>query len=230
MKNLKDYIIESKSVLADFEDQVDDFSPIDKYEIEKFIEKHYNCNEPLEISDKPNKDGKYEVSTSGNVLVKHYSLKTLVHELFQWHKIGGDFQCNSCGIKSLEGAPIEVNGVFYCQWNDIKSLQYSPKVVNGHFNCSNTSISSLEGAPEKVGGSFNCGDCESLVSFKGAPKEVGKNFDCCGSLHIKKMDDLPKRIHGNLYMSLRDNDEPDELEKYIRKISKINGSISWCLE
>jgi hypothetical protein len=68
------------------------------------------------------------------------------------------------------------------------------------------------------------------VSFKGAPKEVGKNFDFCGSLHVKNMNGLPKRIHGNLYMSLRDSDEPDELEKQIRKISKIDGYIDWCLE
>ena len=225
MKNLKCYIRES--ILDDIDDQIDN---TDKLAIKHFIKNHYNCNKPLEISDEPNKDGKYEVSTSGNVLVKHYSLNTLVHELFQWHKIGGDFQCNSCGIKSLEGAPIEVNGNFYCQWNNIKSLQYSPKIVNGHFNCSNTSISSLEGAPEKVGGSFNCSDCESLVLFKGAPKEVGGGFDCCGSLNVKKMDGLPKKIHGDVYISAWHDDEPDELEKYIRKISKIDGSISWCLE
>ena len=228
MKALKDYIIESRSILADFEDQVDDFLPIDKFEINKFIEKHYNCNAPLEISDKPNKDGKYEVSTSGNVLVK-YSLKTLSHELFQWHKIGGDFFCNSCGIKSLEGAPIEVNGGFYCQWNNITSLQFSPKVVNGNFNCSNTSISSLEGAPEKVGGYFKCSDCESLTSFKGAPKEIEKYFDLCGSIHVKKIDGFPKKIHGDLYLSLWHNDEPDEFEKKIRKVSKIDGVVDWCL-
>ena len=108
-------------------------------------------------------------------------------------------------------------------------MQYSPKVVNGGFNCSNTSISSLEGAPEKVGGSFNCGDCESLVSFKGAPKEVGKHFDFCGSLHIKKIDGFPKKIHGDLYLSLWHNNDEDEFEKKIRKISKIDGSVGWCL-
>mgnify|MGYP003293712850 CR=1 FL=1 len=138
MKDLKDYVKES--ILDDIDDQLDN---TDKLVIKHFIEKHYNCNSPLEISDKPNKDGKYEVSTNGNVLIKGRNLTNLAHDKFQWHKIGGDFYCNSCGIKSLDGAPIEVNGGFYCQWNNITSLKGAPKVVNGSFNCSNTSIFSL---------------------------------------------------------------------------------------
>lgn len=224
MKDLKNYIRES--ILDDIDDQLDN---TDKLVIKHFIEKHYNCNAPLEISDKPNKDGKYEVSTSGNVLVKHYTLKTLAHELFQWHKIGGDFYCNGCDITSLEGAPIEVNGGFYCQWNNITSLKGAPKVVNGQFNCSNTSISTLEGAPEKVGCSFRCIDCESLVSFKGAPKEVGLSFDCAGSLHVKSLNGLPKKIHGDIYISLPYGQDPEEFEKKIRKMSKIDGVVDWAL-
>ena len=57
-----------------------------------------------------------------------------------------DFTCTNCtSLKSLDGAPKEVDQRFYCN------------------NC--TSLKSLKGAPEKVGMDFYCNGCTSLKSL-----------------------------------------------------------------
>ena len=128
-----------------------------KDEIKLFLKETYNG--VMKISKKPNSDGKYEVSSTGNVSVKNRDIISLTNGTFIWSVVGGDFYCNNCNsLTSLEGAPEKVGKYFYCD------------------NCN--SLTSLEGAPKKVGGTFCCDMCISLISLEGAPKEVGGRFYC----------------------------------------------------
>ena len=138
-----------------------------KDEIKSFLKENYKGS--IKISKEPNKDGKYEVSSTKSIRVKNYNITSLTNGMFIWSTVDGYFDCNYCrSLKSLEGAPKEVGKGFRCS------------------NCN--SLKSLEGAPEKVGWGFYCHSCNSLKSLEGAPKEVGGNFhcyDCAGKFTIK---------------------------------------------
>ena len=156
MKNLKEYIIEG---IFDIEDNIDNIDESIKEQIKQFLKDNFDGASLCKISDKPNNDGKYEVSSKEIIKVKNKKITSLTNGLFIWTTVGGDFSCWECELlTSLEGAPKEVGGDFSCI-------------------CCN-SLTSLEGSPEKVGGNFSCNYCDSLTSLKGAPKEVGGYFSC----------------------------------------------------
>ena len=121
-------------------------------------------------------------------------------------EVRGDFNYNSNGLKSLEGAPRRVGGSvwvtenqledlvggpevvggsFSCSQNPLRTLKGSPVEIGGDFACMNTRIESLEGGPEIVGRSYNCQGNPALVSLKGAPKVLGGEFRC-GAFTIQK--------------------------------------------
>ena len=185
MKNLKKYIIES---IFDIEDNIDNIDESIKDQIKQFLNNNFTISSKYEISKKPNKDGKFEVSSTGDVEAKNKLIISLTNELFIWTNIKGNFYCDDCNycssLISLEGAPEKVSGKFNCNsCHSLTSLEGAPKEVGGDFNCNGCeSLISLKGAPEKVGGGFSCNYCKSLKSLKGAPKEVRKNFSCqyCG--------------------------------------------------
>ena len=136
-----------------------------KDNIKQFLKNTYTGSANCEISEYPNKDDKYEVSSTKNIEVTNYNITSLTNGSFVWIEVRGDFNCSGCSsLKSLEGAPKEVGKDFECP------------------GCS--SLKSLKGAPEKVGGSFYCSRCNSLTSLEGAPEKVRKNFNCsmCNSL------------------------------------------------
>ena len=148
-------------------------------EIRAFLKANYNG--VIGISQKPNADGKYEVTSVTYIEVKNRNITSLTNGMFIWTSINGCFYCSGCkSLKSLEGAPKEISKVFDCSHcNSLKSLEGAPRKVGGTFYCSNCqSLKSLKGAPEKVGGTFDCSYCQSLNSLEGAPKEVGRNFSC----------------------------------------------------
>ena len=200
MVNLKNYIIES---ILDIEDNIDNMDESIKEEINQFLNNNFKNTSKYKISDKPNKDGKFEVSVNGNVEVKNKSITSFNNGLFIWTNIKGNFICSDCtSLTSLEGAPKEVGGSFYCDnCTSLTSLKGTPKEVGEVFCCEYcNSLTSLEGAPEKVDDDFYCSNCKSLTSLEGAPKEVDGNFCCsfCGSKFtqedVKKVSNVKGRI------------------------------------
>lgn len=144
MKHLKEIL--SEGILGDIDDRIDNMNNDIKSIIEDFIIKNYNVvsnGTKYKISDKPNKDGKYEVSVRSRNMVKFtgYGDK-LTNGSFVWTKVNGSFDCSYSYITSLEG---------------------SPKYVGIDFNCNNCKeLKSLEGSPETVKGSFICRECTEL--------------------------------------------------------------------
>ena len=200
MKNLKEYIIES---IFDIEDNIDNIDESIKDQIKQFLNDNFKNASNCIISEKPNKDGKFEVLSTGDVEVKNKSITSFTNRLFIWANIKGDFTCSNCNsLTSLEGAPKEVKGDFTCyNCNLLISLEGAPKEVSGDFYCSNCkSLTSLKGAPKEVGGYFSCEYCNSLKSLEGAPKEVGGGFYCikCGCYFtqedVKKVSNVEKII------------------------------------
>ena len=138
MINLKNYIIES---ILDIEDNIDNMDESIKDQINQFLKDNFKTNSTYQISKKPNKDGKFEVSSNGYIEVKNEDITSLTNRLFIWTNIKGNFICSDCAsLISLKGAP---------------------KEVGGYFNCSRCdSLTSLEGAPKEVGGDFYCRSCK----------------------------------------------------------------------
>ena len=193
MKSLKESLLDNSLISKT--------DKIVKDEIKAFLIENYKGL--MKISNFPNKDGKYEVSSTTDIEVKNVNITSLTNGMFIWTVVGGSFYCNDCySLKSLEGAPKKVKKDFYCpDCNSLKSLEGAPKEVGGGFFCYNcNSLKSLEGAPEKVGWGFYCHSCNSLKSLEGAPKEVGRNFycyDCAGKFTIedvKKISNVKKDI------------------------------------
>lgn len=129
--------------LFDVEDNIENIDNKIKEDIKNFLKTNYNCR--YQISSKPNKDGKYEVSSKEYVEVKNRKITSLTNVSFIWAEVGGDFYCGEC--------------------NSLTSLKGAPKKVGRRFNCINCDfLTSLKGTPKKVGGNFNCCNCK--IEFK----------------------------------------------------------------
>ena len=112
MINLKNYIIES---IFDIEDNIDNVDESIREEIKHFLKDNFKTNSTYQISKKPNKDGKFEVSSNGSIRIKNKHITSLTNGLFIWINIKDYFYCTNCNsLKSLEGAPKEVGSGFYC--------------------------------------------------------------------------------------------------------------------
>ena len=180
-----------KSLKLHFESLLDDddvfFDPAnDKKYIEEWIRNNYNIVGKLTISDD------LVVNCDRYVYVENKNITALTNGMFKWGNLDGSFDCSDCTkLKSLEGAPKEVNGSFNCiQCERLESLKGSPKkVVNGFYCNGCNNLTSLEGAPVRVGSSFLCNNCNNLTSLEGAPDVVGV-FVCnyCPNLKITDFD------------------------------------------
>lgn len=140
--------------------------------VESFLKKNYKGE--FIISETPNEEGRYEVSSSGFVKMISKS-KSLAIEDFVFTEVFC-FDCSGNGIlSSLKGAPKKVN-IFNCsECTAIETLKGAPEKANV-FDCSHCqSLKFLKGAPKKVE-IFDCRYCESLYSFEGAPEEMGKFY------------------------------------------------------
>ena len=188
MKTLRESLLD--------DDLSDSFDKNIKAEIKKFLKLNYKGYSNCKISRDPNQDGKYEVSSTSDIVVINRNITSLTNGMFIWTLINGSFYCSGCkSLKSLEGAPKEISKVFDCSHCDsLISLEGAPGKVGGTFYCSNCqSLKSLKGAPEKVGGTFDCSYCQSLKTLEGAPKEVGRNFSC-DKCKVKFTEDDVKKI------------------------------------
>ena len=202
MINLKNYIIES---LFDIDDNIDNMDESIKDQINQFLNDNFTNASKCKISEKPNRDGKYEISSNGDVVVKNKSITSLTNGLFIWTNVKYSFDCSNCNLlTSLEGAPEEIGRDFNCfGCHSLKSLEGAPKEVGDGFYCTNCkSLTSLEGAPKEVGGDFSCFNCDSLTSLKGAPKEVGGDFYCsrCKGEFIEEDVKKVSNVKGIIYV------------------------------
>lgn len=179
-----------------YESLLDDFDTLEanadpRKEIEEFLKINVDEYKKLVISKTPNKDGIYEVSSTGKVTFYGRSNPTgLTNGLFIWTKVKGNFDCSwNRNLESLEGGPEEVGGSFNCsRCAKLTTLEGAPKTIGGSFECDwCKNLSSLKGAPKKIPGDFNCRYCESLRTLKYSPKEVQDNYFCdmCGKTFTK---------------------------------------------
>ena len=222
MMNLKNYIIES---IFDIEDNIDNVDESIKDQIKQFLNDNFRNASKCKISEKPNKDGKFEVSSNENVKVKNEYITSLTNGLFIWINIQGNFICSDCeSLISLEGAPEKVGGIFYCNGcNSLISLKGAPKEVGGNFICSDCeSLISLEGAPKKVGLDFDCFSCNSLKSLEGAPKEVGGDFSCFKCKSLISLEGAPKEV-GRDFSCFKCKGKFTEED--VKKVSNVKGNI-----
>ena len=101
--------------LFDIEDNIDNVDESIKDQINQFLNNNFKNASKYKISNKPNTDGKFEVSSNGNVEVKNEYITSLTNGLFIWTNIQGGFICPDCNsLISLKGAPKEVSGDFDC--------------------------------------------------------------------------------------------------------------------
>jgi hypothetical protein len=216
MKALYNYILEA-SLLEDAKSS--------HTLIQKYLEDNYNGYDgSWTISEKPNKDGLYEVSSNYDIICKE-NITSLTNGMFIWTKVKGYFSCAHCNsLKTLEGAPKEVENSFFCyDCKSLTSLKGAPKKVEVGFNCSEcNSLKTLEGAPEIVEGPFDCTHCKSLTSLKGAPKIVEGSFNCSNCKSLTSLKGAPKEVEGSFICY--DCGKPFT-EDDVKKESKIKGYI-----
>lgn len=188
MKTLQEFILESIDT--------------DRENIVKFLKENYNGN--FNISNQPNKDGKFEVSSEGDVKFTNHKLKYLTNDLFEFTVIKGNFECDYC--------------------RSLKSLKGSPRIVGKNFDCSYCpSLETINDAPEEVGLSFSCNNCRLLKSLEGAPKEVGKNFNCYKCINLLSLKDAPKNVGGDFRCR---GCATNFTEEQVKQYSNIKGRIS----
>lgn len=191
-----------EGILGDIEDRLESSNDI-KAVIEEFIDNLYDCS--YKISDKPNKDGKYEVSSNGSVKIKKgpgsHGVKSLTNGLFVWSTVQGDFKIQLLKkLESLEGCPKKVQGDFDIRWTNIKSLKGCPEYVGKKFMCDFCNyLETMEYAPNYVGDSIWLYFCRELKSLKGLPNKINGDLYFNDCPNIKSLDGIPSNIKGSLF-------------------------------
>lgn len=155
MKTLKE------SLLTDMNDVLNSGDKFIKDNIKQWLKKNLDKSaSKCKISKEPNKDGKYEVSASGDIVFKK-TATSLTNGMFIWTEIDGSFYCfYNKNIITFEGSPRVVEVDFYC------------------YNC--PKLTSLEGAPKEVGADFYCYNCGK----KFTKDEVNKLCKVHGEIYI----------------------------------------------
>ena len=136
--------------LFDIDDNVDN---VDRSIVEKFLKDNYRGS--FIISNKPNKDGKYEVSCVGAVVAQK-NITSLTNDMFVWTEMDAEFNCSWCdSLTSLKGAPKKVGSEFNCMYcKSLMSLKGAPKKTD-YFRC------------EGCGGKFSEEDVKKVSDVKG---------------------------------------------------------------
>lgn len=210
MKTLKE------SLLSDIEDTLSAGDiEVPRAEVLEYLEDNYRGK--WIVSKKPDKDGKFIVSSRGEVHHKGNSNR-LTNDMFKWGKVKKfvikfpyhleslegcprevtEFQCiRTERLKTLEGGPEICKGDYLIQHsNSLESLKGAPKKIGGNFNCQNCcKLTSLEGGPEEVTYSYRVNECIALKSLKGAPKYVGTVFDCSECHSLESLEGGPEEVH-----------------------------------
>ena len=195
-----------ESILSNMDDIIDSGDKQIKESIKQFLKENLvNGVSSIKISDKPNKDGKYEVSSKGTVIYKNsVYLTSLTNDLFIWNTVDEHFFCAACkGLTSLKGAPKKVGRDFSCSYCDLlQTLEGAPKIVGRDFSCNACKgLTSLKGAPKDVGGEFYCSYCDSLQTLEGAPKKVVGDFNCNACKGLTSLEGAPKTVEGDFNCS-----------------------------
>ena len=217
-----------EGILGDIEDRLDSSDDI-KGVIKEFINNLYDCSDSYTISDKPNKDGKYEVSSYGDVKIKKgltsHNVKSLTNGLFVWSTVHGDFRISLMQkLESLDGCPKKVQGTFDVRWSNIKSLKGCPEYVGEKFMCSYCNyLETLEYAPNYVGESILIDYCRKLKSLKGLPDKINGDLYFNDCPNIKSLDGIPSTIKDNLFCK---HCGEKFIKKDIKKICTVGKKIN----
>lgn len=118
MKNLIQLINES---MTNVDKNIGDFD-IDT--VESFLQSNYSKSK-FNISKKPNKDGKYEVSSKDYIKATNKELTSLTNGMFVWKNVRGLDFSNCHKLLSLDGLPEEgdCEGPYDYKFNDIEIKQ-----------------------------------------------------------------------------------------------------------
>ena len=92
------------------------------------------------------------IDVEGNVYLDRLQLSYLP---LRFSRVGGDFNCYSNQLTTLEGGPREVGGHFVCFSNRLTTLEGGPREVGGYFDCSSNRLTTLDGGPREVIGRFD---------------------------------------------------------------------------
>ena len=192
MKSLQESLLD--------DDLVDKLDKSIKDEIKAFLRHTYKGHTNCKISRLPNKDGKYEVSSTGNIQVKDINIEYLTDGSFIWTTVDGDFACFGCTkLKSLEGAPEKVGGGFTCMGcKSLESLKGMPEFVGGLADftwCK--SLESLEGIAREIIGGLTIESCDKITSLKPLKNsEILRYFICSGCSKLTSLEGAPKMLSG----------------------------------
>ena len=163
------------------------------------LSKCYDCGGDVTVSEDIVIDGKLKI---------------------RFGKVGGAFDCSDCGLKSLEGAPLEVDCIF-CVNNDLCTLEGCPQMIWGDAIIESSGLVSLKGAPIKVYGNFSC-HSNALESLEGSPKEVEGFFDCSANC-LNTLKGAPQKIKSNFVCIGNEYDEPLTFDD--TKFIKVGGNF-----
>lgn len=194
--------------IFDVDNNVDD---VDVTVIEKFLSENYGPG--FTISDRPNKDGKYEVTCQSGVVLQNRNIKSLTNNMFVFTEINGDFEIkNADQIEDLTGSPNIVRGclainqckklkslkgisecvgkVYIDSCPRLKSIDYMPKTIYGMVDYHNSECSEYDDIYIE-----SCPSLESMPAIKNYKKKLAlRLFDC----PAKSLKDIPD---ANVYNS-----------------------------
>ena len=194
--------------IFDVDNNVDD---VDVTVIEKFLSENYGPG--FTISDRPNKDGKYEVTYRWGVALKNRNIKSLTNGMFVFTEINGDFEIkNADQIEDLTGSPNIVRGclaVYNCK--NLKSLKGISECVGKLYIDTCPKLKSIDYIPETIYGMVDyhssecseyddiyieeCPSLETIPAIKNYKKRLAlRLFDC----PAKSLKDIP---NANIYNS-----------------------------
>ena len=126
MKELTQYINES---IMKVDESISDS---DINAIELFLQSNYSKSK-FDISKKPNKDGKYEVSSKDYIHINNKDLTSLTNGMFVWKNVGGLDFSNCHKLMTLDGIPEEgdCEGPYDYKFNntEIKQIQKELKEI-----------------------------------------------------------------------------------------------------
>lgn len=132
-------------------------------------------------------DEQLRVNIKGSVNLRDTKMKRFP---VQFGVVEGDFVCAKLKLKSLKGAPREVEKGFDCSHNQLTSLIGGPQKVGDKFMCAYNQLTTLEGGPLEVGG-YYCHQ-NQLISLKGAPVSA-TTFNCDGN-QLTSLEGGPKTV------------------------------------
>jgi hypothetical protein len=140
----------------------------------------------------------------------------------QFGKVGGDFNCSSNKLSSLEGCPNIIGNSFYCRDNFLVSLKDGPKEIAHSYSCSDNILKTLENLPIKLKGGFGC-ENNKLTSLIGGPIEVGRYYICTRN-KLKTLEGAPEKVGGNF---LCDYNPIYEIFKLFRTYERYQASLDY---